>query len=101
MLTTTLPFLYCIISYLFGSLCTAIIVCRVFGFPDPRTEGSHNPGATNVLRLAGKKYAIMVLIGDMLKGFLPVFSLLTECRHKHARLYLSCCRTRASVPCFF
>lgn len=60
------------IGYLCGSFCSAVIVCRVFGLPDPRTEGSKNPGATNVLRLAGKKYALIVLIVDMLKGLLPV-----------------------------
>jgi glycerol-3-phosphate acyltransferase PlsY len=64
---------YVIIAYLFGSLCSAIIVCRLFDLPDPRIEGSKNPGATNVLRLAGKKYAAIVLFSDMLKGFIPVF----------------------------
>ena len=73
MLTTFLSFFYVIIGYLFGSVCSAVIVCRLFSLPDPRTEGSKNPGATNVLRIAGKKYAIIVLITDMLKGFLPVF----------------------------
>lgn len=60
------------IGYLCGSLCSAIIVSRMFSLPDPRIEGSQNPGATNVLRLAGKKYAVIVLAGDMLKGLLPV-----------------------------
>ncbi len=61
-----------IVAYLVGSICSAVIVCRLFDLPDPRTAGSRNPGATNVLRLAGKQYAIMVLLGDMLKGLLPV-----------------------------
>lgn len=61
-----------VIAYLCGSLCSAVIVSRLFSLPDPRMEGSKNPGATNVLRLAGKKYAIIVLVGDMLKGVLPV-----------------------------
>jgi glycerol-3-phosphate acyltransferase PlsY len=61
-----------IIAYLIGSVCSAVIVSRIFGLPDPRIEGSKNPGATNVLRLAGKKYAVIVLLADMLKGFLPV-----------------------------
>ncbi|MFC7781479.1 glycerol-3-phosphate 1-O-acyltransferase PlsY [Legionella taurinensis] len=61
-----------IVAYLCGSLCSAVIVSRLFSLPDPRMEGSKNPGATNVLRLSGKKYAIIVLIGDMLKGVLPV-----------------------------
>ncbi|WP_415582889.1 glycerol-3-phosphate 1-O-acyltransferase PlsY [Legionella worsleiensis] len=55
-----------------GSFCSAIIVCRIFGLPDPTTEGSKNPGATNVLRLAGKKYAALVMVGDVLKGTIPV-----------------------------
>ncbi|STX28010.1 transmembrane protein [Legionella beliardensis] len=64
--------LFTVFGYVCGSFCSAIIVSRLFSLPDPRTEGSLNPGATNVLRLAGKKYAAMVLIGDMLKGFIPV-----------------------------
>ncbi len=60
------------LSYLAGSACSAVIVCNLCKLPDPRSEGSKNPGATNVLRLAGKKYAIIVLLADMLKGFLPV-----------------------------
>lgn len=61
-----------IVGYLLGSVCSAVIVSRLFSLPDPRIEGSKNPGATNVLRLAGKKYAAIVLIGDMLKGLIPV-----------------------------
>lgn len=61
-----------IAAYLLGSLSTAIIVCKLSGLPDPRTQGSGNPGATNVLRFGGKKLAAMVLLGDMLKGLLPV-----------------------------
>lgn len=60
------------LSYLVGSLSSAILVCRLMGFPDPRTQGSHNPGATNVLRFAGKLPAALTLFGDALKGFLPV-----------------------------
>ena len=59
-------------SYLIGSLSAAIIVCKVMSLPDPRTLGSRNPGATNVLRLAGKKTASLVLLGDILKGFIPL-----------------------------
>ncbi len=61
-----------LISYLMGSVCSAIIVSRIFNLPDPREEGSKNPGATNVLRLAGKQYAALVLLVDMLKGTIPV-----------------------------
>jgi glycerol-3-phosphate acyltransferase PlsY len=65
--------LLCLVTaYLLGSVCSAVIICRVFSLPDPRTVGSMNPGATNVLRIAGKHYAIMVLVADMLKGLLPV-----------------------------
>ena len=59
-------------SYLIGSLSAAIIVCKVMSLPDPRTLGSRNPGATNILRIAGKKTASLVLLGDMLKGFVPL-----------------------------
>jgi glycerol-3-phosphate acyltransferase PlsY len=59
-------------GYLFGSVSTAIIVCKLMGLPDPRTEGSGNPGATNVARLGGKKAAALTLVGDMLKGLIPV-----------------------------
>jgi glycerol-3-phosphate acyltransferase PlsY len=64
--------LACLIAYLFGSLSSAVIVCKLLGFSDPRTQGSHNPGATNVLRLGGKKAALLTLAGDLLKGLLPV-----------------------------
>ena len=61
-----------ITCYLAGSLSSAIIVCRVAGLPDPRTQGSGNPGATNVLRFGGKKIAAIVLLSDGLKGAIPV-----------------------------
>ncbi len=63
-----------IIAYFFGSVSSAIIVCKLMGLPDPRTQGSQNPGATNVLRMGGKKAALIVLLGDMLKGFIPVLA---------------------------
>ena len=59
-------------AYLVGSIASAILVCRVMGLPDPRSEGSGNPGATNVLRMAGKGPAALTLAGDVLKGVLPV-----------------------------
>jgi len=59
-------------GYLCGSISTAIIVCKLMGLPDPRSEGSRNPGATNVARLGGKRAAALTLAGDMLKGLLPV-----------------------------
>ena len=61
-----------LIAYLVGSIASAILVCRAMGLPDPRGEGSGNPGATNVLRIAGKGPAALTLAGDMLKGALPV-----------------------------
>lgn len=60
-------------AYLLGSLSSAIIVCRLMGFDDPRQGGSGNPGATNVKRLYGNKPAAITLAGDLLKGLLPVW----------------------------
>ena len=59
-------------SYLLGSISSAIIICKICNLPDPRTKGSGNPGATNVLRIGGKKLAAFVLIFDGLKGAIPV-----------------------------
>ena len=59
-------------AYLIGSFSTAIITCKIMGIKDPRQTGSNNPGATNVLRHGGKKAAIITLIGDMIKGLIPV-----------------------------
>ena len=59
-------------AYLLGSISSAVIVCKLMRLPDPRTEGSHNPGATNVLRIGGKKAAAITLVGDSLKGFVPM-----------------------------
>ncbi|MBI4356439.1 MAG: glycerol-3-phosphate 1-O-acyltransferase PlsY [Gammaproteobacteria bacterium] len=60
-------------SYLLGSFSTAIVVCKVLKQPDPRTVGSQNPGATNVLRETGKWPALITLLGDAFKGFFPVW----------------------------
>ncbi len=60
------------LAYLLGSISTAIIVCKIMRLPDPRSQGSGNPGATNVLRVGGKKAAAITLFGDMLKGLIPV-----------------------------
>lgn len=59
-------------AYLIGSLSSAILLSKLMGFTDPRTGGSNNPGATNVLRIAGKKAAFLTLVGDCLKGLIPV-----------------------------
>lgn len=61
------------IAYLLGSISTAIIVSKIYKTADPRVEGSGNAGATNVLRIAGKKQAAIVLIGDVLKGLIAVW----------------------------
>lgn len=64
--------LLAILAYLLGSLSFAILLSRLSGRPDPRGSGSGNPGATNMLRLAGKKLAVMTLVGDLCKGLLPI-----------------------------
>lgn len=61
-----------IIAYLLGSVSSAIIVCKAMNLPDPRSGGSNNPGASNVLRLAGKKAALIVLVADAVKGLIAV-----------------------------
>ena len=61
-----------LLAYLLGSIASAILICRLFGLSDPRAGGSGNPGATNVMRLHGKKAAILTLAGDVLKGVIPV-----------------------------
>lgn len=60
------------VGYLLGSVSSAVIVCKLWGLPDPRTTGSYNPGATNVLRIGSKQAAAVTLFCDVLKGFLPV-----------------------------
>jgi glycerol-3-phosphate acyltransferase PlsY len=60
------------ISYLIGSISFAVVVSKAMGLQDPRTFGSGNPGATNVLRTGSKKAALFTLLGDALKGWLPV-----------------------------
>ncbi|MCY4229241.1 MAG: glycerol-3-phosphate 1-O-acyltransferase PlsY [Gammaproteobacteria bacterium] len=72
----TLP----ILAYLIGSISCSVLICRLAGLPDPRQTGSNNPGATNVLRIGGKQVAALALIGDILKGCLPVMlaSLITS-----------------------
>ncbi|HIE55576.1 MAG TPA: glycerol-3-phosphate 1-O-acyltransferase PlsY, partial [Chromatiaceae bacterium] len=69
-----LPYLLVIASYLLGSIASAILVARIMGLPDPRTQGSRNPGATNMLRTGGKKAAAITLLGDTLKGLLPMLA---------------------------
>lgn len=59
-------------GYLLGSIATAVLVSRALGAADPRSGGSGNPGATNVLRLAGRRAAALTLAGDIIKGVVPV-----------------------------
>lgn len=59
-------------AYLLGSISSAVLLSKILGFEDPRSQGSKNPGATNVLRIAGKRAAFFTLLGDCLKGLLPV-----------------------------
>jgi glycerol-3-phosphate acyltransferase PlsY len=59
-------------AYLFGSISTAVLIARAMGLQDPREVGSRNPGATNILRYGGKTAAVLTLIGDILKGVIPV-----------------------------
>lgn len=61
-----------ILSYLIGSISSSIITARVMNLPDPRSLGSGNPGATNMLRTGSKKAAAITLIGDLLKGLIPL-----------------------------
>ncbi len=67
-----LTWLAALAAYLIGSLSFAVIVSRVMGLHDPRTYGSKNPGATNVLRSGSKKAAILTLLLDAVKGWVPV-----------------------------
>ena len=59
-------------AYLVGSISFAVVVSKLFGLPDPHSYGSHNPGATNVLRTGNKLAAVLTLVGDGLKGFVAV-----------------------------
>lgn len=67
-----LNIIFIALAYVVGSLSSAILVCRFMSLPDPRTKGSKNPGATNVLRIGGKTAALITLGGDVLKGTIPV-----------------------------
>jgi acyl phosphate:glycerol-3-phosphate acyltransferase len=71
-LSTVYPLLATLVAYLIGSLSFAVLVSRIMGLSDPRTYGSNNPGATNVLRSGNKAAAILTLLLDAFKGWLPV-----------------------------
>ncbi len=63
-----------LVAYLMGSISSAVLICKLWRLPDPRLNGSKNPGATNVLRLGGKLPAVLVLMADILKGTIPVWT---------------------------
>ena len=64
---------FALLAYLIGSVSFAVIVSRVFSLPDPRSYGSGNPGATNVLRTGRRSAAALTLLGDSIKGWLAVY----------------------------
>lgn len=70
---TLIPMIWIIAAYLIGSISFGILMSKAFGLPDPRTVGSGNPGATNVARSGKKLPAILTLLGDAFKGWLPVW----------------------------
>ena len=70
---TLVPSLWIVGAYLLGSIAFGILVSKAFSLPDPRTVGSGNIGATNVARSGKKSAAILTLLGDVLKGWLPVW----------------------------
>lgn len=91
-----------LIAYLIGSIQISVLLSKIFKFPDPRTRGSHNAGATNVLRTAGTNPAVLTLIGDVLKGVIAVLI----ARLLHAEPFFLAFAAFAAVvghifPCFF
>ncbi|HWT28867.1 MAG TPA: glycerol-3-phosphate 1-O-acyltransferase PlsY [Methylophilaceae bacterium] len=68
-----IPIIWIVAAYLLGSISFGILISRMFGLPDPRTVGSGNPGATNVLRSGKKMAALLTLLGDAFKGWFPVW----------------------------
>ena len=76
-----------IILYLIGTIPFAILTSKIFDLPDPRTFGSKNPGATNVLRSGNKFAAFFTLAGDALKGFIPMIYMMS-CDYEIYELYL-------------
>ena len=68
-----MPLFFVVAAYLLGSVSFAVLMSKAFGLPDPRSYGSGNPGATNVLRSGRKAAAVLTLLGDAAKGWLAVF----------------------------
>jgi len=97
-----LAILFIILSYCFGSINWAIIICKLAKLPDPREQGSGNPGATNVLRYGGKKLAALVMLGDVLKGVLPVFIAKLVLPHGLSLSLIACAAILGHIyPVFF
>jgi glycerol-3-phosphate acyltransferase PlsY len=71
--TALFAILFAVVAYLIGSISFAVVVSKLFGLADPRTYGSKNPGATNVLRSGNKAAAVLTLVGDCVKGWLAVW----------------------------
>jgi glycerol-3-phosphate acyltransferase PlsY len=84
-----MEWLLVIFAYLLGSVPTGVVVARIMGGADPRSEGSGNIGATNVLRTLGKKAAVATLAGDFLKGVIPVLLGMAFLAENSAFLYLT------------
>lgn len=70
---TALTLLMILLAYLMGSISSAVVICKLWGLPDPRKQGSGNPGTTNVYRVGGKLPALLTLWFDVLKGMVPVW----------------------------
>lgn len=70
---TLVPVVWIVAAYLLGSIAFGILVSKLFGLPDPRTVGSGNIGATNVARSGKKSAALLTLLGDVFKGWFPVW----------------------------
>lgn len=94
--------LFAFTTYLVGSICTAILVCMLLGLPDPRGQGSGNPGASNMLRLYGRLPALLTLAGDVLKGVLPVLVARELDYHPSQQGLLGCAAVIGHIfPIFF
>ncbi|MDP2760360.1 MAG: glycerol-3-phosphate 1-O-acyltransferase PlsY [Sideroxyarcus sp.] len=79
---------FVVLAYLIGSISFAVLMSKVFGLADPRTYGSGNPGATNVLRSGKKAAAALTLLGDAAKGWLAVFLAIRFAPHDGKELLL-------------
>ena len=80
-------FIIIVIFYLLGSISFAVLSSKLFNLPDPRSFGSKNPGATNVMRSGNKLAAFFTLSGDILKGYIPIIYMLNQGFHIY-ELYL-------------